>query len=608
MAYITLILALPLVSFIIIVAFGRQLGRVAGTLSSAAMGLSLLLALANLASTPARSEEYLLPWLPLGNAHLEVGLIRGHLSAMMLVVVTVVSTMVQIYSNGYMEKDPRFPAFFANLSLFTFSMLGLVVAPNLLEMYMFWELVGLSSYLLIGFWFHKPSAARAAVKSFVVTRIGDLGFLIGILILFSAAGTLDFGQLSHLAQAGKLSGWVLTASAILIFAGAVGKSAQFPLHTWLADAMEGPTPVSALIHAATMVAAGVYLVARAYPIFATSPVAMETVAVIGGFTAILAASIALVQHDIKRVIAYSTMSQLGYMMLGLGVGAYSAGLFHLFNHAFFKALLFLAAGSVIHGLGNEQDLRRMGGLWPHMRLTGIAFLCGALALSGIPPFSGFYSKDAIITAAASHPVLYVFAVLGALMTAFYIFRVFFLTFTGEPRHHAHPHEAPWSMMVPVLTLAFLALTSGFLFRSWFAAYLPSPVGGPGGIAVEFLSPGVFVGLLGIILAWVVYGRPAEKLREAAKGLVIYPLLLHKYYFDELYDAAVVRPTLALGEVADNFDRRAVDGVVNGVAWLADLAGTGMRYVETGRVQFYALVTFFGAAALLLAVQILGVSH
>ncbi len=335
---------------------------------------------------------------------------------------------------------------------------------------------------------------------------------------------------------------------------------------------------------------------------------METVAVVGGFTAILAASIGLVQHDIKRVIAYSTMSQLGYMMLGLGVGAFSAGLFHLFNHAFFKALLFLAAGSIIHGLGGEQDLRHMGGLWTPLRLTGIAFLCGALSLSGIPPFSGFYSKDAIIAAAAGHPVLYVFAVVGALLTAFYIFRVFFLAFTGKPRHQHHPHEAPLVMMLPVLVLAFLAVTSGFAFRSWFAAYLPSPVALPGviaGIHAEILSPGVFVGGLGIVLAWLVYGRPAEQWREAARRLPVYPLLLNKYYFDELYDVAVVRPTLAISRVADTFDRLAVDGAVNGVAGLADLAGRGVRLVENGRVQFYALVTFFGAAGLLLTVQILG---
>ncbi len=401
-----------------------------------------------------------------GGLTIHLGLMVDSLTAVMLIVVTVVSLMVQIYSQGYMHGDPGYHRYFAFMSLFTGSMLGLVLADNLLFIYVFWEMVGLCSYLLIGFWFHRPAAANAAKKAFIVTRLGDFGFLAAILLLFFNTGTFDIAELHTLAITGALAGTTLTWAAIGIFAGAAGKSAQFPLHVWLPDAMEGPTPVSALIHAATMVAAGVFLVARTFPSFAHSVEALTTVAVIGGFTAIFAATMGLVMTDIKRVLAYSTISQLGYMMLGLGVGGVAIGIFHLFNHAFFKALLFLGAGSVNHATGTF-DMRLMGGLRKVMPWTYATFLIASLSLAGIWPLSGFWSKDEILAASLqSQPILFALAMITVFMTAFYMFRVVFLTFGGEyrggsPEAHSKPHESPSVMVMPMVVLAILAVVSGF---------------------------------------------------------------------------------------------------------------------------------------------------
>src|SRR5881296_28161 len=397
-------------------------------------------------------------WVVVGELDVHIGITLDGLSAIMLVVVTSVSLLVQVYSQEYMRGDEGFNRYFACMSLFTASMLGLVLASNIVQLFVFWELVGLCSYLLIGFWFYKDSARRAATKAFLVTRVGDLGFLIAILIIFSETGKLGIGDIYEAAIAGAVGSTALTLFALGLFAGAAGKSAQFPLHVWLPDAMEGPTPVSALIHAATMVTAGVYLVARCTPLFVASPTAQLVVAIVGGFTALLAAFIAMTQHDLKRVLAYSTVSQLGYMFVAAGVGAFSAGIFHLVTHAFFKALLFLGAGSVIHALGGEQDLMAMGGMRRHTPITHATMLVAALAISGIFPFAGFFSKDEILASAwaAHRPGVFALALVTSGLTAFYMFRLIFLAFYGEERMgeqaRRHLHESPPSMTAPLVAL------------------------------------------------------------------------------------------------------------------------------------------------------------
>ena len=398
-------------------------------------------------------------WLTIGDVQLTAGFEINPLNALMLVVVSLVSFLVHTYSKGYMHGDDRFHIFYAYLGLFTFAMLGLVMSPNLLQTYIFWELVGLGSFLLIGFWFYKEEAKAAAKKAFIMTRIGDVGLLIGMILLFWQVGSLEYDEIFRAVEEGTLSSGMITLTALLIFIGAVGKSGQFPLHSWLPDAMEGPTPVSALIHAATMVAAGVYLVAALFPLFTASETALLTVAVIGAFTAIFAASIGLVQKDIKRVLAYSTVSQLGYMMLALGSAGYVAGVFHLTTHAFFKALLFLAAGSVIHAVAT-QNIEKMGGLWKKLPLTGPLFLIGTMAISGVPLLSGFFSKDEILLAtwASGHTVLFWLAVIAAFFTAFYMFRLFFMVFAGESRSEVKEvKESPAVMTVPMVILGLCIL-------------------------------------------------------------------------------------------------------------------------------------------------------
>jgi len=471
-----LIFLLPVFSFIIISFFIRPFVRpeskVAGYIIITALCGSLILSIWALTAVMAAPHHELgvppINWIVIDPGFVfNVGLIMDSLTVVMLIVVTVVSLMVQIYSQGYMQGDPGYHRYFAFMSLFSAAMLGLVMADSLLLAFVFWELVGLGSYLLIGFWFHKPSAANAAKKAFIVTRLGDFGFLAAILALYANTGTFNIAELHELAIAGALGGTLLTWAAIGIFAGAAGKSAQFPLHVWLPDAMEGPTPVSALIHAATMVAAGVFLVARTFPLFEHSAEALTTVAAIGAFTAIFAASMGLVMNDIKRVLAYSTISQLGYMMLGLGTGGIAIGIFHLFNHAFFKALLFLGAGSVSHATGTF-DMRLMGGLRKAMPWTYATFVIGSLSLAGIWPLAGFWSKDEIlITSLASQPILFALALITVFMTAFYMFRAVFMTFGGEYRggspeaHSTHPHESPRVMVLPMVVLAVLAVVSGF---------------------------------------------------------------------------------------------------------------------------------------------------
>lgn len=635
-----LIPLMPLAAYAVLLSSGKRVSEVAASgLSVLALSLATLFSLLVFVhvATVGPLLANLVPWLPFGAGELTVGVRVTALNAAMLLMVSIVSTFVFLFARGYMRGDDRFSRFYQYLNLFVFAMLGLVVSPNLLQFYIMWELVGVCSYLLVGFWYFKPEAAAAAKKAFVVTRIGDVGLFIAMILLYLHTGTFDFHLMfARIAHAAVVSP-IITVAALLTFVGAIGKSAQFPLHVWLPDAMEGPTPVSALIHAATMVAAGVYLVARMYPVFEAAPVALETVAIIGGITALLAASIGLTQRDIKRVIAYSTMSQLGYMMLGLGVGAYTAGIFHLLTHAFFKALLFLAAGSVIHALGT-QDLYEMGGLRKMMPITHLAFLAGALALAGIPPFAGFWSKDDILTAAFSSGqyLLYAMGLLGVFFTAFYIFRVYFLTFGGQPRGReqaqvsahggvhgedganvgvhaadgtAHAHgggrEGGLSMTVPMIVLALFA-TFGGIMNTPFAPYLTQflqdrgPIGANPPANVGLMAVSAAVALAGIGLAYYVYGQ-AGRAERLAKGFgFLYRLSYRKFYVDELYALAIVAPAFALAEALRFVDRWMIDGVVRVLGELGYSGGVGLKYSNTGQVQTYGLVALFGILILAVA--------
>jgi NADH-quinone oxidoreductase subunit L len=625
-----LIFLLPLFSFIIISFFIRPFvkpeSKVAGYTIIAALSGSLVLSIWALMAVMATPHHELplpdISWVVITDGfNFNLGLIMDSLTAVMLIVVTVVSLMVQIYSQGYMHGDPGYHRYFAFMSLFSASMIGLVMADNLLFLFVFWELVGLCSYLLIGFWYHRPAAADAAKKAFIVTRLGDFGFLAAILALYYNTGTFDIAELHGLAITGALAGTTLTWAAIGIFSGAVGKSAQFPLHTWLPDAMEGPTPVSALIHAATMVAAGVFLVARTFPLFEHSVEALTTVAVIGGVTAIFAASMGLVMTDIKRVLAYSTISQLGYMMLGLGAGGIAIGIFHLFNHAFFKALLFLGAGSVNHATGTF-DIRQMGGLHKVMPWTYATFVIASLSIAGIWPLSGFWSKDEILAASlANQPILFYLAMITVFMTAFYMFRVVFLTFGGEYRggspeaHSAHPHESPPVMVVPMVVLAFLAVVSGwFNVTGQFGAFLGH--GETHGFAEGFFGilthPLPWLSLilagLGILLAYAIYSAKwlsAERIGSLFKPL--YTLFYRKYWFDELYEDIIVRIALLKGLFAgfQVFDNNAVDGAVNGVANATIAGGRAIRRTQTGQLQLYGLVIGIGILAIVLCLYFFG---
>ncbi len=646
--FIWLIFLLPVISFLIISLFIRPFvkgeSRVSGYITITAIGLSFILSIWTMASVfGAEYHEIDVPalnWATIGSLNIQIGIMVDALTAVMVVVVTLVSLMVQIYSLGYMahsveQNDGTYTRYYAWMSLFTASMLGVVMSSSLLMIFIFWELVGLCSYLLIGFWYHRPSAANAAKKAFIVTRFGDFGFLTALLVIFANTGTFDIAELHGLAGTAALAGTTLTWAAIGIFSGAVGKSAQFPLHLWLPDAMEGPTPVSALIHSATMVSAGVFLVARTLPIFAQSLQAVTVVAIIGAVTAIFAASMGLVATDIKRVLAYSTISQLGYMMLGLGAAgmifiheghgtvelakaAAAIGIFHLFNHAFFKALLFLGAGSANHATGTF-DMRLMGGLRKAMPWTYITFVIASLSLSGIWPLAGFWSKDEILAVALeAQPVLFTLALITVFMTAFYMFRAVFLTFHGEyrggdPEAGGHTHESPMVMVLPMVVLAGLAIFSGL----W----------GTGGGFAEFMgeehthAPGFFgvlgMGLpwlslilagLGILLAYAMYIKKwisAEKLSNAFKP--VYTLFLRKYWFDELYENIIVKISLIGGLFAglEKIDTYGVDGAVNGVGETISDGGGILRKLQTGQLQLYGLFIGIGILAIIIVVFIAG---
>jgi NADH-quinone oxidoreductase subunit L len=562
------------------------------------------------------------------------GIWIDQLAALMLLVVSVVGTLVVIYSGGYMhaEGDTR-RRYYAEITLFISVMYGLVISSNYLQMFIFWELVGLCSYLLIGFWYERPSAASAAKRAFIVTRVGDIMFMAGIIILLKYVGTLDFEPL--FAEAGtRVPPEMLALSTALIFGGAVGKSAQFPLHEWLPDAMEGPTTVSALIHAATMVKAGVYLVARSYPLLVQTPESLLIVACIGGVTALLAATVALAATDIKRVLAYSTVSQLGYMTLGLGAGGYlvmeaglpngyNAATFHMMNHAFFKALLFLCAGSVIHAVGTN-DMRLMGGLRKKMKITSLTMLIGALAIAGIPPLSGFWSKDEVLSAVYHagdfDPVFFLLWAMGigtVFMTAFYMFRMWFLTFAGEPRSDVHAHESPKIMTVPLIILAGLAITSGFalFIGDGFGGFMEQSIEDTGispphetmvDIAVNIFSDpltyvSLVLALVGMGLAYKVYYLPGFDRSIFVKGVPgkLHKALENRWYISKAYDDFAVKVVYAFSVLADMFDRYVIDGIVNGFAYLGGRSGGWMRKVQDGNVQRYASLIVIGICLLLI---------
>jgi len=617
-----LLALLPLAAFLLLVLGGRRLPGGGWYLAVGAIGAAFLLWWPVMGDLLARGPgAFSFSWLALpplqatGFAfpgfELRFGLVVDPLAALMLGIVTLVALLVQIYSLGYMRGDRRFGWYFAAHSLFAAAMLALVLADNYLLLYFAWELVGLCSYLLIGFWYERRSAAEAAKKAFITTRVGDVGLLIGILLLWRATGTFEISAIGHAAESGTLDPGLLTLGALLVFAGAIGKSAQFPLHVWLPDAMEGPTPVSALIHAATMVAAGVYLVARSFTLFVHAPGALAVVTAVGLFTALLAGTLALVNNDIKRVLAYSTVSQLGFMMLALGSLGLTAAMFHLYTHAFAKALLFLAAGSVIHGLGT-QDIWRMGGLLRRMPLTGVTFTIGALALAGFPLLSGFFSKDEILKVVAEHqnPAVLALTALGALVSALYMGRVTWVVFFGRPRdHELHPHESPFVMTVPLLILATLTVVAGYValdpvgqslgLHGGFGEFLyhehPEPFSLNGGLVVLSLALAA-AGLGGTWLAYVQGGISPSSV--AARFGVLYRWAAAKYYVDELYQAIIDRVVLVLAGGVAWFDRHVVnDAGVDGTGRATVWAGFVLKFQQTGKFYNYAIAMIVGIVVL-----------
>lgn len=625
---IPLIAILPLAGFAFTAAVGRRLGKQAHWVPVGVVFVAWLIAMAAAFSALTGAEPFgehgygvrLFEWIPAGEFTVDVGFFVDNLTACLLIVVTTIGLLVHVYSVGYMSHDPGYWRFFAYLNLFMFSMLLLVLADSFLVLFVAWELVGLCSYLLIGFWYRKRSAALAAKKAFIVNRVGDVGFALGIMLIFVSLGTLNIREVIE--RIGELDGTTIAAISLLIFAGAMGKSAQFPLHVWLPDAMEGPTPVSALIHAATMVNAGVYLVARTNPIFAHAPEALVVVAGIGIFTAILAASIAMTQTDIKRVLAYSTLSQLGYMFAALGVGAWTAAIFHLMTHGFFKGLLFLGSGSVIHAVHEEQDMRRMGGLAGKIPITYVTMLVGSLAIAGIPPLAGFFSKDEILGESFKLGFYWVWAIgfLVAGLTAFYMFRLMGLTFWGAFRGPKEIwdriHESPAVMTVPLILLAIPSALLGMALGLPFGASLIGgwlePVFAEGqellgheeaafniaGIDGALILASVAVAAVGIAIAWRLFGaellglriggRP-ERVRELAARLpFLYRASLNKWWFDDLYHLVFIAIGGRVAAATWWFDREVVDGTVNAIGRVTLLSGRGLRQVQTGRVQNYAL--------------------
>jgi NADH-quinone oxidoreductase subunit L len=633
-----LILALPLASFLILSLFGKRftpcLSGIIGTVSlftSAVLALYTAFAYfstGNPGGTYVPNTILHINWLQFNeNIAINLGIVLDPISVMMLVVITIISSMVHLYSFTYMHGEERFGTYYAYLSLFTFSMLGLVISVNLFQMYIFWELVGVSSFLLIGFYFTKPSAIAAAKKAFIVTRFADLGFLLGILILGYGAQTLDFftlierltqpgsAYLASLTSCSFIGMSLLSWGLLLVFTGGAGKSAMFPLHIWLPDAMEGPTPVSALIHAATMVVAGVYLVARLFPVFAISaPDALTIISYIGAFTALFAAVIACTQTDIKRVLAYSTISQIAYMMFALGVArwgegnneGFTASMFHLFTHAFFKALLFLGAGAVIHAV-HSNEMADMGGLRKSMPITHITFLLACLAIAGIPPFAGFFSKEAILSAAFhSHPVIFYIGLVTSGLTAFYMFRLYFKIFwhkTAESHGHEHNHEKGlWAMNIPLIILALGSVFAGFIPFGLFVSADGKVTELP--FHLVFSIAPVLIGIIGILIARSLYYRQNENPEKVMVAFGrAYQWAYHKFYIDEIYLFVTKKILFNLvGRPSAWFDKNVVDGMINGYATVTSTTSESIKNIQSGRLQTYAM--FFLGGVLLIAVLLL----
>ena len=626
-----LIPLLPLASFLILGIFGHWIRDKAHLVAVPAILLSLgisVLAFFDVAGGH-HSTIRLYTWLTSGMLDVHIGLSIDRLTSVMLLLVTTVSALVHIYTIGYMQGEPGYARFFSYIALFTFSMLMLVLADNFLQLFVFWEAVGLCSYLLIGHWYERQSAVAAATKAFIVNRVGDFGFILGLLLVFTTFDSLDYATVfANVGPAaakvmnvleplgGSLEVSTITVICLLLFMGAVGKSAQFPLHVWLPDAMEGPTPISALIHAATMVTAGVFMVARLAPLYNASPAAMSVVAVVGAITMVLGATIALTQTDIKRVVAYSTMSQLGYMMMACGLGAYAAGMYHLMTHGAFKALLFLGCGSVIIALHHEQDMRRMGGLKDRLPITYWTFVVGSLALAGFPLTAGFFSKDDILVSAwAAGPlgqVLTLFGLLTALLTAFYSFRLVFVTFWGPSRvdqhHAAHVHEPSPTMTLPLVILAVLSIATGYFGIPEFLAPVFERDGGnahaSGALGIMLLATAM--GVLGIAAAYYAYVlHPSLPDRWAQQWRTAYEWSFHKWYFDEAYDRSIVRPTFtAAAELWERIDVAVIDGAVNGIARAIAWGAWFLRLVQSGQTQHYALGMALGAVVILTLLMVI----
>jgi NADH-quinone oxidoreductase subunit L len=601
-----LIPTLPLAGFLINGIFGRRFSKsLVNVVAVGSVVLAFLWVLKTLSGLGSMETPYIeryFTWIQSGSLNIGCDFAVDRLTALMLLIVTGVGSLIHIYATGYMAHEGGYYRFFAYLNLFMFFMLVLVLAQNYLLLFVGWEGVGLCSYLLIGFYFDKKFATDAGNKAFIVNRIGDFGFSLAMFLIFVNFGSLDFGKV--FAQAPAASTTLLTTIGLLLLVGACGKSAQLPLYVWLPDAMAGPTPVSALIHAATMVTAGVYMMSRSWPIVTHAPVAMDVTAIIGIATAFFAASIGLVQNDIKKVFAYSTVSQLGYMFVGVGSGAFSAGMWHVMTHAFFKALLFLGAGSVIHACHGEQDMREMGGLRSKIPYTFWTMVFAWLAISGVPPFSGFFSKDAILVAAYGHaPWMYWLGVVTAGMTAFYVSRAMFMTFFGQYRGHAHPHESPPVMWVPLAVLALLSAGGGFInIPKFLEGFFPAVTEGAENPMLMYIS--VAAGLIGILIAYVMYVA-SPKLADALGSNPIHSLLYNKYFVDEAYDATIVKPLVGGSKwvLWKGADAGLIDGTVNGVGTLSQKVGGVLRQLQSGNTRSYATWVLFGSVLAIVALAI-----
>lgn len=635
---VVLVLLFPLLGAAVNGLIGKRLRKeTVGYIACGAIGLAFVVSvlifckLLSLSPDERLFEKQLFSWIESGSFQSALGLQIDPLSTLMILIVTGVGLLIHIYSIGYMHEDKSFHRYFCYLNLFTFSMLLLVLGNNFLLMFVGWEAVGLSSYLLIGFWFEKKSASDAAKKAFIVNRVGDFGFALGIMLIFLTFHSIDFTEVFHTASQGNIAigSFTVTMITLLLFMGATGKSAQIPLYTWLPDAMEGPTPVSALIHAATMVTAGIYMIARCNILFLLSPFTMTVIASIGAATALFAASVGLVQNDIKRVLAYSTISQLGYMFLACGVGAFTAGVFHLMTHAFFKALLFLGSGSVIHALSGEMDIRKMGGLRHHIPVTYKTFLIGTVAIAGIPPFAGFFSKDEILLESLTHGnfLYWSIAAVTSLLTAFYMFRLLFLTFYGDSRvdHHVmeHLHESPKNMTIPLVILAGLSGIGGFLGIpgvNVIHSFLSPVFGAHAHVEISETETTVHhsegnpylmmvistaIALAGIFMAYQMYiKKPGLPKRLAERFPVMYKTLLNKYYVDEIYDTLFVKLTKKMAVLLwKRVDVQIIDGSVNGIARLVGWLGNILRLTQTGYVRNYAFYIVIGCICIIVYIAL-----